>query len=71
MTQKTVPMFFSVSNPGRGEKPDMGFVYHFNRDYNNIFILAVGLRNSKEMRESNQQHSIYYIAASRLRRREA
>lgn len=60
--------FFSVGTPEPKDKPDMRFVYYYDRDYKNIYILAVGYRNAKETRNLDEQHSIYYIAVKRLKR---
>lgn len=59
--------FFSVKIPSPKDKPDMRFVYYYDRDFKNIYILAVGWRNAKETRDSDQQHSIFYFAAERLK----
>ncbi|SFD42269.1 hypothetical protein SAMN05216238_101271 [Lentibacillus persicus] len=60
--------FFSKELPAIQEKPDMRFVYYYNSFNKNFYLLAVGLRNSEETRVSAKEHSIYYIAANRLKR---
>ncbi|WP_404451827.1 hypothetical protein LG329_16015 [Virgibacillus necropolis] len=59
--------FFSVKESSPKDKPDMRFIYYYDRDYKNIYILAVGWRNAKETRTSDEQHSIFYIAVERLK----
>ncbi|ASN06364.1 hypothetical protein [Virgibacillus necropolis] len=59
--------FFSMKDPSLKDKPDMRFVYYYDRDYKNIYILAVGWRNAKETRSSDEQQSIFYIASERLK----
>ncbi|MCD8510087.1 MAG: hypothetical protein LRY73_09620 [Bacillus sp. (in: Bacteria)] len=58
--------FFSKEIPEVTEKPDMRFVYRYNWDFRNIYILAVGRRNSKETRTTDNQDSIYFTASERL-----
>ncbi|MFD2760034.1 hypothetical protein [Lentibacillus juripiscarius] len=60
--------FFSKNNPNPQEKPDMRFVYHYDKAPKYFYVLAVGLRNSKETRYSKEQHSVYYMAAERLKK---
>lgn len=60
--------FFSEELPAHQDKPDMRFVYHYDKNDKNFYLLAVGPRNSKETRDSEEQHSIYYISAKRLKR---
>lgn len=61
--------FFEVNEPVIKVSPQMRLVYHYNRDNRDIYILAVGFRNSKETRASNEENSIYHIATERLKYR--
>jgi hypothetical protein len=60
--------FFSETEPGNKKSPDMRFVYYYRE--NKLYILIVGLRNSKETRQSGEHHSIYYLAVERIKRTE-